>query len=74
MDLCFVVDASKSICAGDPNYTKGDITCTYWNAMLTFMQNVVKNLTIGTAATRIAMVRYATNGARLWNLTRLEPS
>lgn len=70
LDICFVVDASGSICDTDPNfdYTR-DETCNNWNLMLQFMHRIADELNIGLTEFRFGMVLFDTTARVGWNLT-----
>lgn len=71
MDLCFVVDASASICDSDPNYNRTtDETCDNWKSVVQFIHDVVANMTIGQSDTRVALVVFNTKANMRWRLTR----
>ena len=71
LDLCFVVDASASICDSDPNYDKAtDDTCDNWKSVVKFVHDVAAAMTIGADETRVALVLFATRANMRWPLTR----
>lgn len=57
LDLVFLVDDSSSISEGD------------WPRVRTFLQSVARTFTISSQATRIGIVRYATNTDVIYRLT-----
>ena len=71
LDLVFVVDGSGSICDSDPDFVYGtDVTCNNWQFILQFMEDFVGDMDIGSTATRVGLVTFATQAELGWNLIR----
>ena len=59
IDLVFVVDSSASICDRDGQLPQD---CPNWNFILSFMNSVVDELTIGENNTRVGVVLFGNKG------------
>ena|SRR6218665_3023317 len=70
LDLCFVVDASGSICDSDEgfNYRENE-TCNNWKYNVDFIRSIADSFDIGLEATRIGLVIFSSQSYVAWNLT-----
>jgi len=55
-DIVFLVDSSRSICGSDA-------TCSNWRSLLSFVNSIISQLSIGSDNTRVGFVRYSSVGS-----------
>ena len=55
-DIVFLVDSSRSICGSDA-------TCPNWQSLLSFVNSIISQLSIGSENTRVGFVRYSSLGS-----------
>ena len=55
-DIVFLVDSSRSICGSD-------VSCSNWRSLLSFVNSIINQLSIGNDNTRVGFVRYSSIGS-----------
>jgi|SRR6218665_1694761 len=71
LDLCFLIDASGSICDTDPSFDYDtDSTCNNWNLLLQFVRNLVDNIYDSPSVTRIGLIKFSSQAQTVFNLQR----